>query len=208
MSADLLTLLGSSTTLRKAAATDGGEYAGPCPFCGGKDRFRVWPAAQKPHYWCRSCGERGDAIDWLRRTQGLTFVEAREAAGEQNYSPAAVAGDSGVKFFTPAEREPDQEPPPLAWQAQCGAFVDYAAGELWKPGGAAALRYLRECRGLTSETLRRWRLGFNPEDVYEAPEKWGHEGGKRIWLPRGVVIPCQVDGAWWWSVEVQQDNVK
>ena len=38
---DLLSVIGSATTLKKVAATDGGEYAGPCPFCGGDDRFRV-----------------------------------------------------------------------------------------------------------------------------------------------------------------------
>ena len=32
---DLLDLIGRDTTLLKVAMTCGGEYAGPCPFCGG-----------------------------------------------------------------------------------------------------------------------------------------------------------------------------
>ncbi|WP_342452329.1 primase-helicase zinc-binding domain-containing protein [Desulfovibrio desulfuricans] len=41
------------------------EFAGPCPECGGEDRFIVWP--DKPNgggYWCRGCGRQGDAIQY------------------------------------------------------------------------------------------------------------------------------------------------
>ena len=37
----LLDLMAQETTLRKVASTQGREYAGPCPWCGGRDRFRV-----------------------------------------------------------------------------------------------------------------------------------------------------------------------
>ena len=40
---DLLAIAERDTALRKVAATNGGEWAGPCPFCGGDDRFRLWP---------------------------------------------------------------------------------------------------------------------------------------------------------------------
>jgi hypothetical protein len=65
--------------LRKVGA---GELAGPCPFCGGKDRFRVWPEEGRDkmgRFWCRSCGEMGDAVDFLRITKGLSYREACEA---------------------------------------------------------------------------------------------------------------------------------
>lgn len=76
---DLLTLLESDTPLRRVSSTNGGEYAGPCPFCGGYDRFRVWPG--KGRYWCRGCGRSGDAIQYLRDFYGLSFTEARRALG-------------------------------------------------------------------------------------------------------------------------------
>ena len=39
--------------LKRVASTGGGEFAGPCPFCGGHDRFRVQPAN---NIWlCRYC---------------------------------------------------------------------------------------------------------------------------------------------------------
>jgi DNA primase len=54
---DLLALLGRDTRLRKVATTAGGEWAGPCPFCGGRDRFRAQPFLGV--WWCcQCCGER------------------------------------------------------------------------------------------------------------------------------------------------------
>jgi len=43
------------------------EYAGPCPWCGGTDRFHVW---EKGNYWCRPgpghCGAKG----WVSDLEG------------------------------------------------------------------------------------------------------------------------------------------
>lgn len=52
--------------LRRVAATDGGEWAGPCVLCGGNDRFHVWPTPRtgSPRAWCRQCGASGDVLHW------------------------------------------------------------------------------------------------------------------------------------------------
>lgn len=76
---DILTLLSRDTDLRRVASTSGGEYAGPCPWCGGRDRFRAWPESGR--WWCRQCGRRGDSIQYLRDCHGLTFTEAKRALG-------------------------------------------------------------------------------------------------------------------------------
>ena len=70
--------------LRRAGSTAGGEFAGPCPWCGGTDRFRVWPVhpSGRARFWCRRCERRGDSIDLLRELKGLTFREATAIAGE------------------------------------------------------------------------------------------------------------------------------
>lgn len=63
---------------------DGSEHGGPCPWCGGDDRFRVWPdqgTGDLGRYWCRRCGRKGDIIDFLRDYKGLTFQEACKDAG-------------------------------------------------------------------------------------------------------------------------------
>ena len=41
------------------------EWAGPCPWCGGRDRFRVW-RGRDSGFWCRQCGMAGDVIALVR----------------------------------------------------------------------------------------------------------------------------------------------
>src|ERR1700716_2055831 len=75
---DLLELIGRDTRLKRVASTRGGEYAGACPFCGGRDRLRVQPARLR--WWCRGClGEQRwqDAIAYVQRRDGVdNFAEA------------------------------------------------------------------------------------------------------------------------------------
>jgi len=53
-----------------------GEYAGPCPFCGGTDRFIVWPdRGASGSYWCRQCGKKGGPVQYLVDS-GKGFIEA------------------------------------------------------------------------------------------------------------------------------------
>ena len=56
--------------LKRVASTNGGEWAGPCPLCGGEDRLRVWPNADRPGAWCRRCEASGDALSWQVRIGG------------------------------------------------------------------------------------------------------------------------------------------
>jgi hypothetical protein len=68
----------SLSSLKKVATSRGGEYKGQCPFCGGDDRFVVWPQENK--WSCRNCVDTNltpqDAIDYVRKRDNLSFVEA------------------------------------------------------------------------------------------------------------------------------------
>ena len=78
-----------TTPLKRVSTTKGGEYHGPCPSCGGKDRFHVWP--QENHgegsWWCRQCGNGGDGIQYLRDIEQLTFKEACNRLGKELKKP-------------------------------------------------------------------------------------------------------------------------
>jgi DNA primase len=50
----------------------GAEHIGPCPRCGGDDRFAVNPA--KRLWNCRGCGKGGDVIELVRHLNGCGFV--------------------------------------------------------------------------------------------------------------------------------------
>lgn len=50
---------------------------GPCPFCGGKDRFRFDDKHGKGGWICSACGA-GDGFSLVSRIKKLTLVEAKQ----------------------------------------------------------------------------------------------------------------------------------
>lgn len=51
---------------------------GPCPICGGKDRFRFDDKNGKGSYFCSGCGA-GDGFSLLQKVNGWSFAEAAKA---------------------------------------------------------------------------------------------------------------------------------
>src|SRR5660397_129690 len=83
---------------KPVGSTGGGEYAGPCPWCAGDDRFRVWPSqGEAGKYWCRGCGRSGDAIQYLRDFRHMTFPEACSFLGREVTRPSTLAGSRPAK---------------------------------------------------------------------------------------------------------------
>lgn len=210
---------------RKGASTNGGEWEAPCPACGGKDRFRIWPhhpQSDTGRVWCRQCEYGGDGIQYARDFEGLSFREAVNHFGVHREMPdTAPRGDS----VPPSDRAPvvqptseipksptgprpwkAYEPPPDAWREAAAAFVADAERRLWSghPAAASALRYLRG-RGLTDDTIRDARLGLHPSDTWPRRSSWGLDGGGKVWLPRGVVIPW-FDAGGVSSVNIRRPN--
>jgi phage/plasmid primase-like uncharacterized protein len=62
------------------------ERAGPCPRCGGRDRFGV--NVRKQVFNCRQCGAKGNVISLVKWLDDCTFAEAIETlAGESTERP-------------------------------------------------------------------------------------------------------------------------
>jgi hypothetical protein len=75
---DILATARRFTTLKRAGAN---EHVGPCPHCGGKDRFGV--NVRKRVWNCRGCAKGGDVIALVQHATGVTFTEAiAELTGE------------------------------------------------------------------------------------------------------------------------------
>ena len=71
-----------SDLTRTGTSKHSAEDHGACPFCGGTDRFVVWPEqGETGRGWCRQCGWQGDAIQLLRDRDGLNFAEAKRTLG-------------------------------------------------------------------------------------------------------------------------------
>ena len=63
------------------------------------------------------------------------------------------------------------------------------------------MAYVKDCRGLSEDTIKAFQLGWNPQNLSRGRDLWGLEeklktdGSKQaIWLPQGIVIPYFVDG--------------
>lgn len=185
----------SGCTFRKETAK---EYSGACPFCrDGNDRFRVWPGEGR--YWCRVCGRKGDAIQFLREYKHLPFAQAKDAA-------------AGVMAATPAHTDQVDRPsvkadpitaPSPTWLEQGRAFAKECKYKLLGFDGSRALSWL-EGRGLQREIVNGSGIGLNPEDRYVDRETWGLEPATRedgspkgLWLPKGITIPWFFEGELW-----------
>jgi hypothetical protein len=86
------------------------ERHGPCPFCGGEDRFIVF--ADSGRGWCRQCGWKGDALQLLRDRDGLSFLEAKKALGLDTYTAPAAKRQATIHSFALAVAKREYQ----AWQ--------------------------------------------------------------------------------------------
>jgi hypothetical protein len=198
----------------KASTTKGGEYHGPCPACGGRDRFHVWPEQRDGGtYWCRGCGKAGDLIQFRREFMGEGFRQAAEAAGKEigpmtlkapprpwAQTPAAPSAHAGN---APAQRGA----PDVNWIEHATKLVGWAHEQLVGEAGAPVWEWLAD-RGIDAAGIERFRLGWNPgrsgKDLYRERKSWAlpeerkPDGrAKKLWIPRGLIIPLLVDGDVW-----------
>lgn len=177
--------------MKRTAATSGGEFCGPCPFCGGRDRFRAWPRhpSGRERWWCRQCQRSGDTIDLLRTINGLSFASAVAAIGGNPLNIPTQMPQRTVRSVV--------TPPNGAWQGRAEGIATEAERALQDPGGARALAYLRS-RGFTDETIQGARLGYVAADRRESAELWGLAADHRdVWIPQGISIPWHACGALW-----------
>ena len=129
----------------------GREHTGLCPFHNEKTpSFTV--NDDKGFFHCFGCGAHGDVIGFVMRTEGLSFPEAVER----------LAGEAGlqVPVASPEERvrAKAQETLHSVNEAACAWFEHQLRG----PSGRHALDYLKG-RGLSDDTIARFRLGFAPD---------------------------------------------
>jgi DNA primase len=190
---DLLTPVEEVHPLKRVASTGGGEYAGSCPFCGGKDRFRVWPnEGRGGRYWCRQCQSNGDGIEFLRDFYKTSYQEARRFLAVNTTHKI----DTGKSVLA--------SPPKSAWQQRARRFVEAREESLWSATNKRALNWLRD-RGLKDDTIRYARLGYNRCDRREDLRAWGldyEKDKKTIWLPEGIVIPFEM-GEDLWKIQIR-----
>lgn len=194
------------TDLVPGLKKSGAYHIGPCPFCGGNDRFNVKAADGGDLWICRQCGDGKyhDVIDFLMRRDGRTFAEI---VGGATSSPRLAT------IPTPAAAPELTTPPAGCWQIPALMAAAECADFLQKSGNPAAgkvLAYLRDHRHLIPATLQDHMIGYNPtwrtvaeiirprlDAIPDYRPPW-LDAAADVWVAPGVTIPGMVDGQLWY----------
>ncbi len=137
------------------------------------DSGRKW----KCHSACPSDASGGDVISFYMAWKEVDFKTAVQELSER-------VGSHLLPTKPAVLPEPVVPSPPPQWSKRAFEFVEFAESNLTDE----VREYLRQERGLSDETIRAFRLGYNLKNTYDNPARWGLDG-KKIWLPRGIVIP-------------------
>lgn len=140
---NIVDLVGRRVPLKRT----GKNWTGLCPFHDDK-KPSFFVSADSGRYKCWSCGESGDAFTWVMKTQNLTFVEALEV----------LAREAGV---TLRQRDPSEiGQRTLHLNAMDDALSFFRSTLLTTE---EARQYCDE-RGLSSDVLSTWEIGFAPSE--------------------------------------------
>lgn len=145
---DIEEVVGQYVQLRRRGRT----LSGLCPFHNEKTpSFVVYPDTQS--FYCFGCGAAGDVINFVRKYNNLSYVE----------SVKQLASRVGM----PLPEEDDQESRArqrLLEINRCAARYFYEQLNAETPEAALARCYWKEKRGLSDATIRRFGLGYAPQD--------------------------------------------
>lgn len=131
----------------------GREYQGLCPFHNEKTpSFTV--NESKGFYHCFGCGAHGDIIKFEMEANGLPFIDALQKLAHQ-------AGLQMPQLSAKDKKEEDERKSLYEIMETACAFFER---ELRMPDGVSGLKYFTEKRGLSPETLKKFRLGFAPNN--------------------------------------------
>lgn len=149
--ADIETTISSYVNLKRA----GRISKGLCPFHGEKTAsFTVYPDTQS--YYCFGCGNGGDVITFIKNIENLDYIDAvrfladrvgLDMPDENNY-------DSTMNKRRLRMLEANRE------------AARFFHNTLKTQDGAIGYRYFKD-RGLTDDTIRKFGLGFAPNDAFQ-----------------------------------------
>ncbi|MBU1229529.1 MAG: DNA primase [Proteobacteria bacterium] len=219
---NLLDLLRSrGLTPVHVSGAKGGEWASPCPLCGGKDRFHSFPeqeggplcqeAGTPGTFWCRKCGAAGDLLEYLTSVENMGFGDACQDLKVQRKARPLTLPKPPKSALPPAFVPQAWPLPSDIWRERAARLADKCHKRLVSEPNKA-LDWLA-ARGLDLVAVRRYRLGYLVEEpskrgpstgIFRNRKAWGLEPQEKknpdgtltvkhsLWIPRGIVIPDYV----------------
>jgi DNA primase len=167
---DIVDLVGSHLQLRR----QGRNYVAICPWHDDtRPSLQINPERQS--FKCWVCDIGGDVFSFVMKMEGVEFREALQMLAERAGIPieepprrrSPIVNDAADEMAAYGISEPARSPPSGAQQkrtllhAMVWAAKQYHECLLHAPEADAARRYLQE-RGITSESIERFHLGFSP----------------------------------------------
>ena len=159
------------------------DRCGPCPQCGGKDRFSI--NVRKQVFLCRGCDARGDVIALAQFLDGCDFREAVELLTGERASVPRQARDEGeppqAKIIATDDRE-----------ARALMFAKQIVSEMRPILGTPGETYLRDIRRIDTEAIadvleRIDAIGWHPAVYFNEPGHALH--GRKL----GAIIAVMTD---------------
>lgn len=153
-------------------------------------------------FWCRQCGVSGDSIAFLQKVYRMSF---QDACHELGIVLPRIKPTRSSRYQKPPTMPKEQQPwepkvyqePGLLWQEKAGNLLNDCRKRLASMPNE--IRWLEE-RGITRSMMDNFQLGFNQKtrggDRYRPRQSWGlprkvvDGQEKKLWLPRGWVIPA------------------
>jgi DNA primase len=158
--ADIVRIVGEYLKLRKSGA----NWSALCPFHKEKSgSFYLYPGTAS--YYCFGCHEHGDVFSFVMKMETLSFPEAVRV----------VATKMGIALPKREFNSP-QEAQEAGLRRQLidvhEAATQYFEQSLKSPEAARAREYLT-LRGVTAETVAKFRLGYAPESFNDMRDRLG-----------------------------------
>lgn len=155
----------------------GRSYKGLCPFHGEKSpSFYVWPDEKR--FKCFGCQAGGDAISFVQRLLGKTFIDTLRD----------LAKEVGVDLQTAID-------PAMQEKQQVKDATDFAAQHfqerLWDPVVGRHARDYLHSRGLTDDLIKSFGLGWAPLAWTELSDKLKERGLLAFGEKAGLCSPRQ-----------------
>ncbi len=157
--ADIVRIIGDYLKLRKTGAQN---YTGLCPFHKEKTgSFSV--NATHGYFYCFGCHEKGDVFTFVMKLENISFPEAIRVVAtkcgiplpKREFNSPEEARDAGIRRHLIDIHE--------------GA-TQYFEAQLKSPGAARAREYLSG-RGVTADTIAKFRIGYAPDDFNDMRDR-------------------------------------
>ena len=149
---DIVNLIAESVTLQSQRG--GRLFVGLCPFHDDHNpSLQVQPDRQS--YKCWSCGEGGDCFSFVMKRENIGFREALEM----------LARRANIELPNAYRRAPDEtgENKNRLYEIVAWAENEFHECLLKSPAAERARKYLKE-RGISGNSISRFRLGYHPDN--------------------------------------------